>query len=162
MKELEIERAPWMRDGIKEMLEATKAKRAPILRTRAIVELSEDADATLETENAAIENESVTLYDYELEMNDCDALRIPDDFVLPDVLPDDNNNNQQVDADQEGLDPEYDVDLCLAVRRMDTTICACRECGERLIGKNAMKIHMNEIHNHSILEENDAVDATVV
>ena len=160
MKELEIERAPWMRDGIKEMLEATKAKRAPILRTRAIVELSEDADATLETENAAIENESVTLYDYELEMNDCDALRIPDDFVLPDVLPD--NNNKQVDADLEGLDPEYDVDLCLAVRRMDTTICACRECGERLIGKNAMKIHMNEIHNHSILEENDAVDATVV
>eukprot|EP00984_Skeletonema_dohrnii_P008330 scaffold3045_cov78-Skeletonema_dohrnii-CCMP3373.AAC.2 len=136
MKALQFESAEWIHDAIQEMLEATKAKRAPIVRD---VEQQQDRPNEDSDDTPAEQEENVSMNDtllpYEMEMNANEALRIPSDFE------------------------HEDEDLCNALKNMNTKICACH-CGLRFIGDVSLRIHQNERHNN-ISEENDAVDASV-
>ena len=129
LKALEFENAPWIHDGIQEMLDATKAKkRAPVVRT---TRQEQQAEVIIEDEvEADVESE---LLDFETELNESELLRVPADFTHDDAV------------------------LCEAVKRMDTKLHACPHCGMRLIGEATLNIHKNEKHK-IFSKDNDAVE----
>jgi len=129
LKALEFENAPWIHDGIQEMLDATKAKkRAPVVRT---TRQQQQAEVIIEDEvEADVESE---LLDFETELNESELLRVPADFTHDDAV------------------------LCEAVKRMDTKLHACPHCGMRLIGEATLNIHKNEKHK-IFSKDNDAVE----
>ena len=60
----------------------------------------------------------------------------------------------QVGKDEEGRDEEEHKNRSL-IKEMNTKIIACPTCWERKLGKEAFRIHMNEIHSTSIVMEAD-------
>ena len=86
------------------------------------------------------EDYSTTLRDNEKAMNENDLLRIP----------------------SEGFEHE-DAAMAVALQSMDTLIHVCPRCTPRkvMVGRESMRLHMQECHNKNIQEEHDAIDGRI-
>jgi len=97
-----------------------------------------EADGGVE-EDVDEEDYSRVLHDNETAMNENDRLRIPEDFE------------------------HEDMEMAEELRSMDTKLYVCTKCTPRhvYVGKNALKIHIQECHDGNIQAEHDAIDGRI-
>lgn len=123
-------------EGIAEIKEGTKSKRKSADgNSQRQPRRSATDDSHEEEEDEYVQ--AGQLRDYEIEMNENEMLRVPSDFE------------------------HEDRELAAALKRMETLIHVCPKCSIRLVGNDALRIHMKESHNKKLQAEHDAIDGAI-
>lgn len=134
----ELLSATGMKDETKEKYKLARERR----KAREEEENREENKEEVDDEEEEVEEEedyTKALHDNEKAMNENDLLRIPEGFEHEDAA------------------------MVEALQSMDTKLHVCPKCSPRkvLLGKESMRLHIQECHNEGIQAEHDAIDGRI-